>query len=100
MGQTYRKGQMIGELVDGVLTKTVRRSKHLYRKFDGWGIDAEAFEGWLDRGMHSIRIEDTEDNVVYEIAVEDFALHGREIQYGDFGRQLVCGRKYFETTQM
>ena len=86
-----------GRLSDGVLTKHVKRSKHLLRKLDSWCFDATLFQGWLDAGMTHVRVIDSEDRICYTIEVPKFMEHAVDIEYNDDGAQLALPRAYWTT---
>jgi hypothetical protein len=66
--------RIIGELfVDkGVFFKQVSKKKHLFRKLDAWGIDAEYFENVLLPNNYFIQILDKDENKYYGIEAQEF----------------------------
>lgn len=86
-----------GGLKDGVLTKHVKRSKHLLRKLDAWCFDAALFQGWLDEGMTHIRVLDSDDSMCYTVDVRTFTIHCVDLEYGDDRVQLGLPRVYWAT---
>lgn len=87
-------GRMIGTFKDGVYRKIVRKSTHLMKKFDAWGIDKNAFDELCEKGMKEIRILDTEDDVVYSATPEDYKKEDWVQDLGH-GEQMFLRREKF-----
>lgn len=70
--ETTKERKNIGWLHERTYYKKVKSSKHLYNTLNAWGIDAEAFELRISKECDSIKILDTETNVLYELSVSLF----------------------------
>ena len=88
---------MIGNIQDRILYKEVWSSKgHFCWKYDGWGIDYDAFINQIKPSADQIRIRDNDTKVVYFTSVENFETNGiidvlREID----GKQIFLPIKFF-----
>ena len=90
-----KKGQIVGGLKDGDFRKQVKLSKHLFRLFDGWGIDASVIETLGENDCKEIRILDTESSTVYKVDFEGWLKHKVDRDF-ETPQQFVS-RKFFET---
>lgn len=88
------QNKIIGELADDIFTKQVKKSKHLFRNFDAWGIDYEAFKKYLELKNVMIIIKETEEKQEYKAHALTFINHGVIKDYGH-GKQILLSRKYF-----
>ncbi len=83
---------MVGTVVDGVLLKKVKRSKHLYRVHDAWAFDKGALlDAMRGQGASAIQVTDTEEGIVYEIDMMAALEVGIQIDHGH-GIQLAIPR--------
>lgn len=80
----------------GLFIKKVRKSKHLFRKLDAWGIDYEYFSDILLPNNFKIRIVDLDDMMIYEILASEMKKQGIILQFGDYGKQIFLPRNKFE----
>lgn len=64
--------KVIGTFADGVFYKEVKKSKHLFRKMDAWGIDSVVFERLIKPQGKEIKVFDKEEKMIYCVSVEDF----------------------------
>lgn len=93
---TNHQGRVVGGLYDdGVFRKRVKGSIHRYKNEDGWGIDTVILNQ-LPEGTE-IRIQDTEENVVYITTLEVFK-SGSKVDFGH-GEQLILWRDFFDTVK-
>ncbi|MCK5017766.1 MAG: hypothetical protein KAS32_11945 [Candidatus Peribacteraceae bacterium] len=60
------------DYINRTFTKDVRKSKHLFRKLDAWGIDAAYFTDTLLPGQYTIRIFESEEKIMYKINAVDW----------------------------
>ena len=57
-------GQVVGQVIDGVLLKTVKRSRHRYWAKNTYCLDAPTYYAHRDL-FTNIRIEDTEVDLLH-----------------------------------
>jgi len=60
------------DYVNRVFDKDVKLSKHLFRKFDAWGIDAAYFTDILLEQEYTIRIFESEENIMYKVTAKEW----------------------------
>jgi hypothetical protein len=87
-------GRMIGKTSDGIFSKKVKKSKHLLRKWDAWGIDKALLDTLVKEGIQDIVIRETEENINYSISVKDFAEKGIQADFGH-SEQIFLPIAYF-----
>jgi hypothetical protein len=76
------KGKVIGELLEsGVFVKRVRKSLHLFRKFNAWGIDGNVFTNKLKPINAKIVIYDEEEDIRYETTAKHFEAKGQWMHF-------------------
>lgn len=90
--------KVIGELVDNVFTKPVKKSKHFMRIYDAWGIDLEVFEKALEPPNSRIIINDSEEKRTYKTNALTYRVHGIVRDLG-FRPQIFLSTKYFDNLQ-
>ena len=98
-----RGTRMIGFLNHNRKTfkKEVYLSKHLFRKFDAYGIDAEYFTNVLLPNNYKIIVVEKEEKKVYNISVKGFKKHSmyfhfKENQNKDHRSQIFCPRRFWK----
>jgi len=89
----------IGTIYDGEFYKRVRRSEHLYQELNAWGIDALFFKGKIVEECHTVKILDTENNVLYTVPVSKFKQYGEYRTYPPHRAQILLPLSYFERTE-
>jgi len=77
-----KQGKMIGKTSDGIFSKRVKKSKHLLRKWDAWGIDKTVLDTIVREGLQDIVIHELEENIVYKVSVKDFVEKGILADFG------------------
>lgn len=91
--------RIIGELENGVFTKKVRESQHLFRVLDAWGIDATIFHTHLLPINAKIKIFETERGKVYITDALTYKKKGEYYHFKkaghDYSSQIFLKRKYF-----
>ena len=75
-------GKVIGEVSDGRFTKRVKKSKHLLRKWDAWGIDKTVLDTLMKKGIQDVVITEAEENIIYSASVKDFEEKGIQADFG------------------
>ena len=95
-------GKEIGELtkIDDVISldKRVKKSRHLLKIMDAWGIDFDVIRVCIEKGCQRVRIFDTEEKTLYTIRMNDFVDKAVKRNFG-FGEQYFVSRKFFTTTR-
>lgn len=93
--------KIIGVLDGGVFEKHVKRSKHFFRKFGAWGIDAKIFKNLLLPRNALIRIVDEETMIVYECDAHTMMEKGHFLHFkglrNDFGVQIFLSENEFRS---
>ena len=82
-----RKGKVFGALEGSTVRKHVRKSKHLFRKWDAWGIDCDFWDEMKKNGATKLEILDKEDKVLYTIGMDEV--------WSDFQKDWGWGLQYF-----
>jgi hypothetical protein len=98
--KTDKRERFIGKIDydNKTFNKIVRRSNHLFKKFDAWGIDAQIFTDILLPANYTIHIFDTEEMIDYYITAKDFKKHSRFLHFTDNEdnkAQIFCSRVNF-----
>ena len=89
-----RQGKVFGSLEGDTVRKVVRKSKHLFRKWDSWGIDCDFFDEMVEAGAKVLQVLDKEEKVLYTIEMdEEWA--GWKRDWG-WGEQYFIPRRYFK----
>jgi hypothetical protein len=90
---TNSSGQMIGWLdEEGIFRKRVRRSRHLLKVMNAWGIDKAVVDEIADT-CKQIRIFDADSDMVYSCDMETFKTLG--VMRDFVGQQVFLPLKYF-----
>jgi hypothetical protein len=76
------QGKMIGKISHGIFCKQVKKSKHLLRKWNAWGIDQTILDDLVKEGIQEIAIYELEENTVYSVSVKDFVEKGILADFG------------------
>lgn len=96
---TNARGQIVGILhADKTFRKRVRKSAHLLNILDAWGIDESILTKLGKAGCKTIKIEDSEEKMLYEATFDVFTAFGIEKNF--VGRQLFLPRRYFSVIHM
>lgn len=100
MREIWYKNRVIGQLYeeDKIFRKVVQSSKHLFKKMDAWGLDADLLENTLVPGEHEIRILDKDEMKVYTITAKEFKRDGVYLHFkkgADHGTQVFVPRAKF-----
>ena len=88
------KGKVYGSLEGKTVRKYVHKSKHLFRKWDSWGLDCDFFDDMVNKGAEVLEILDKEDKLKYTIGM-DKEWAGFKRDWG-WGEQYFIPRKYFK----
>ena len=88
-------GQHWGTVSGDTLRKYVKKSKHLFRKWDAWGCDSYTWDRLASQGVNTIEVVDKEEKVLYTIDMtESDVWIDYERDFG-YGMQYFVPRKYF-----
>ena len=88
------KGRTIGKHTGGTFTKTVQKSKHLFRATGGsWGIQESVLQQLPDKT--GIEIFEKEEKILYVTTVEQFRKHCIYLEFED-GLQAFLSLEHFK----
>ncbi len=94
-------GRVVGRVIvasdEAVFEKKVRSSTHLFRMYDGWGIDRGVWRA-IRRHITAVRVLDLDEGLMYEVGADTFDTEAKEIDYGH-GKQLVLPRRYWAVSE-
>ena len=80
--------------------KNVRKSVHLFRVYDAWGIDAKYFRDILFEGGYTIRVFEREEGILYKVTAEKWKKHAEHQHHKkgkiDHKAQTFLSRRFFE----
>ena len=88
-------GKIIGRISENAFCRKVKKSQHLFRKWNAWGIDKAVVESLVRDEIPRILIHDKEEKIDYEVSVKDFAEKGIEGEFGH-GEQIFLPLENFE----
>lgn len=88
------KGKVIGYYYENdnglvLFQKNVDSTKHLFIKYDGYGIQKSAFDKLLRGKSGNIEINEEDTYKTYKVSIKTWEEKGKEINYGDNGIQIV-----------
>ncbi len=75
-----------------LFTKKVRKSKHLFRTTDSWGIDHHFFTSTLLPPNAFVEITDTEENRTHKTTAEQIRREGKILNFKPYGVQIFLTR--------
>jgi hypothetical protein len=84
-------GQVIGEIVNNVFCKKVKKHINLLYNRNAWCIDKIAIDEHLP-DISWIQVYDFDDDVYYTISIERFLRMAEIINYGCYGVQYAVPR--------
>ena len=91
-------GQTWGTVNGDTLRKYVKKSRHLFRKWDAWGMDASVWDSLAVRGVRNLEVLDKQENILYTIDLEEIDTWADfEADWG-YGVRYFIPRKYFTKT--
>ena len=89
------QGRVCGCIVGNVLKKSVKRSRHLLRKYNGFAWDCSILENARKRSVNLIEIYDKENRQTYRTTLSNFLEFGIRFNMG-FGDQMVLPLYFWE----
>lgn len=94
----YIGRKLIGELIGDTLYKEVWASRHLFKKYDAWGVDSKMLHK-LQAGT-KIVIRDVENNKLYQTTKETYLENEQyyhfKLPQEDYATQLFLPRSMFD----
>lgn len=93
--QSNGEVRKIGTLDNRIFRKSVKKTKHLYKKLDAWGIDAEIFTDVLQFQADTISVFDKEENKEYKTSIEMFKKKGQYLHFKPYRAQIFLSRRYW-----
>lgn len=103
---TYNNGierKIIGTLDPDrkVFSKKVSASKHLFKKLDAWGVDAQYLNDVLAPADYTIKITDTEEHIRYQTTAKHMLEKGTYFHFKsavrDYGAQVFLPRSLWKS---
>jgi len=85
----YGKQQTVGRIDENIFSKTVKKSKHLFRKTNSWGIDYSILVDSIIPNCDIIKIYEEEEGICYTCPVN---YYGSMVDFVNFGE--VIGKKF------
>lgn len=82
---------IIARIVDGECRKLVKRSKHLMKSLNSWGMDERILEEEFD----TVKVLDQEDDIAYIVPKHIWKEHGIRKDFG-YGPQVFLPLHFFE----
>ena len=86
---------MFGEVTGRTVRKFVKKSKHLFRKWDSWGVDCDFWHEQKKGGVTRLEILDSEEKLLYTIDMDEGTWADHKADFGH-GMQYFIPRKYFK----
>ena len=94
MGLKIVKGKVYGSLEGTKVRKYVGKSRHLFRKWNAWGVDCDYWDEMVASGADTLEILDKEENILYTIDMDAEVWADFQKDWG-WGLQYFIPRKYF-----
>jgi hypothetical protein len=98
MDNQYRNssGKIIGKISGDVFCRNVKKSKHLLRKWNAFGIDKAVLDNLIRNGIQKIKVHETEEDIDYETSIKDFVEKGIEAEFANCGKQIFLPLENFD----
>lgn len=93
--QVLKEGKIIGETEGQIFSKYVRKSRHLFKKLNAWGIDAAFFDSVLLPNNMTIKIYETEGRKVYSASAQYWKENGQYLHFKGHGAQIFLSLDKF-----
>ena len=92
----------VGEIIDNTFYKAVKKSKHLFKVLDAWGLDSELFNKYLLPKNRRIVVYEKEEKLVYEIDAKEFKENAQYYHFKegvqDHRTQLFLPRRFWSVS--
>lgn len=90
--------KVIGTLDNGIFSKSVKKSKHLFVKLNAWGIDAPYFKAVVEPTCTIVKVRETEEKKTYLTTPQIIAKHGEYKHYKPHRAQIFLPLRYWVTS--
>lgn len=90
--------KVIGTLENGVFSKNVKKSKHLFIKTNSWGVDADYFKTVVEPTCTVVKVRDTEERKTYLTTPQIIAKHGEYKHFRPHRAQIFLSLRYWVTS--
>ena len=90
-------GRIVGEIIDDLLVKSVRSSRHMLRDPRGWAWDEAIITEAEAQGVNYTFIRDDETGKVYGAKLSDFRKYGVRVNRG-YGVQICLPLEYWHVS--
>ena len=91
----------IGRVSGETFYKTVKKSRHFFRKWKAWAVDAGLLDYLIEKGVRNILIHETEENAYYSATLQDFKEWGIHWDFGNgHGEQVFLPIANFKIAQV
>jgi len=87
------KEKKIGELLNRIFYKKVSIKKHLFKKLDAYGIDAEFFNDVLLNQADFIKVKEKETGEILHTTVKHFQKKGKYLHFKPHKAQIFLSRR-------
>ena len=87
--------KVIGTIQEQTYKKTVRKSKHLFREWNGYSISKSVLEDLRATGIEKIDIFEKESKTHLLSSVSDYFKYGHELWIKNYEPQICLNLKYF-----
>lgn len=91
---TLDNHKVVGSIKNNIYKKTVTRSKHLFRKFNGYGISLCVLDELKEKGITHIQITEKDTKQIFTCSLADYFQFGNKYQFND-DVQLVLSMDHF-----
>lgn len=91
-------GVVVAHLVDGILVKKARESRHMLRKPMAWAFDRSIIDTAVSHGARTIRVEAGDTGNVYTVSIDRFIEKSFPVQRG-YNSQLALVLKWWHTNE-
>lgn len=95
--QNALKENIYQEKGDALYKSAIAR-RHMMRSPNGWAIDKMVLMSSISKGLIYAVIFEKEFHLYYRCYLKDFLVHGLEINYKNFGEQIILPLKYWQVT--
>jgi len=95
----FANGKKLGVVCkDGVFRSFKKESKHLFKIYDGWGMNLNLLKELKEIGIEYIEIIATDTNVIYRTHIDNFFSNGilYRNQKGEMDTQLILPKRFWQ----
>ncbi|MBN2829291.1 MAG: hypothetical protein JXR56_03100 [Candidatus Cloacimonetes bacterium] len=80
------------------LFKKAKASTQMMRSPKGWAVDKAILDKAIQSGLEYMVIFEEEFSLYYRSLLSDFYAYGKEIEFKNFGKQIVLPIKHWQIT--